>query len=104
MFQNPTGGGKTVVGGEIINRALAKGKRVIFVVPAIDLIDQTVSSFFNAGIDDVGVIQGNHPQWRPDAPVQVASEQTLARRKIIPQADLVMIDEAHRWFDFTNAG
>ncbi len=50
MFQNPTGGGKTVVGGEIINRALAKGKRVIFVVPAIDLIDQTVSSFFNAGI------------------------------------------------------
>ncbi len=32
--------------------------------------------------------------------MQVASEQTLARRKIIPQADLVMIDEAHRWFDF----
>jgi DNA repair protein RadD len=32
-------------------------------------------------------------------PVQVASVQTLQRR-LIPEADVVMIDECHRWFDF----
>ena len=32
-------------------------------------------------------------------PVQVASVQTLQRRPI-PEADVVIIDECHRWFDF----
>lgn len=32
-------------------------------------------------------------------PVQVASTQTLQRRKL-PTADIVLVDEAHRWFDF----
>ena len=32
-------------------------------------------------------------------PVQVASLQTLQRRRL-PQADIVIIDEAHRWFGF----
>ena len=33
-------------------------------------------------------------------PVQVASVQTLMRRKVVPAADLAIIDEAHRWYDF----
>ncbi len=99
LIQAPTGFGKTVVAGNIVNSALAKGKRVIFTVPSISLIDQTLSSFFRAGIYDVGVMQGDHPQTDPNAPVQIASIQTLCRRNI-PQADLVLIDEAHKIFDF----
>lgn len=98
LIMAPTGYGKTVVAGNIVSSALAKGKRVIFTVPSISLIDQTLSSFFRAGIYDVGVMQGDHPQTDPSAPVQIASIQTLCRRKI-PQADLVLIDEAHKVFD-----
>lgn len=98
MVQLPTGAGKTVVAGAIVKGALAKGKRVLFVVPAIALIDQTVRSFWAEGIRDVGVIQGSHPMTDASRPVQVASIQTLQRRAI-PRFDIVVIDEAHRWFE-----
>lgn len=98
MVQAPTGAGKTVVAGAIVKGARSKAKRVLFVVPAISLIDQTVRSFFAEGIRDVGVIQGNHPMTDPAAPVQIASIQTLQRRAI-PPFDIVVIDEAHRWFE-----
>ncbi|BAU93413.1 helicase domain-containing protein [Methylorubrum populi] len=98
MLQASTGFGKTVLAGAIVKNARAKGKRVLFVVPAIALIDQTVRSFYAEGIRDIGVIQGNHPMTNSAAPVQVASVQTLQRRAI-PPFDLVMIDEAHRWFE-----
>lgn len=98
MLQASTGFGKTVVAGAIVKGALAKGKRVLFVVPALSLIDQTVRSFYAEGIHDVGVIQANHPMTNAACPVQVASIQTLQRRAI-PAFDIVLIDEAHRWFD-----
>jgi superfamily II DNA or RNA helicase len=90
-----TGAGKTKTAAEIIRRALAKGKRVIMTMPAIELIDQTVQALWNEGIRDVGVIQANHPMTDYSKPVQVASVQTLTRRKL-PEADLVIVDEAHR--------
>jgi DNA repair protein RadD len=43
MVQLPSGAGKTRLAAEIIRGALAKGKRVAFVVPALSLIDQTVA-------------------------------------------------------------
>ena len=98
MVQAPTGAGKTVVAAAIVKGALAKGKRVMFVVPALSLIDQTVRSFWAEGITDVGVIQGNHPNTDATRRVQVASIQTLQRRAI-PRCDIVVVDEAHRWFE-----
>lgn len=95
MLQAPTGAGKTVLAASIIEMALAKRKRVIFTVPAIPLIDQTAREFWNEGIRDVGVIQADHPMTDMSKPVQIASVQTL-RRRFIPDADLVIIDEAHR--------
>jgi DNA repair protein RadD len=98
MVQAPTGYGKTVIAGTIAGNILDAGKRAIFTVPALSLIDQTVGKFYAQGIWDVGVIQAQHPLTNYSRPIQVASVQTLQRRKI-PPADLVMIDEAHRWFD-----
>lgn len=100
MVQAPTGAGKTRLATAIVTGALAKSKRVIFCVPAIDLIDQTAETFWAQGIRDIGVMQGNHAMTDPSRPVQIASMQTLMRRSV-PPADLVIIDEAHRWFDFT---
>lgn len=99
VLMAPTGAGKTIIAAEIINMARQKGKKVIFCVPALSLIDQTVERFQANGIWDVGVMQGMHEltDWR--MPVQVCSIQTLMRRKI-PEADLVIIDEAHVMFRF----
>lgn len=100
-LQLPTGGGKTVIAAGIVNAALAKGRRVLFTVPAIALVDQTVERFRESGIDEIGVIQSDH--WMTDwsKPVQVASVQTLQRRWAegkFPRSDLVIVDEAHKLF------
>lgn len=99
MLQAPTGYGKTVLAGGVVYSALKKEKRVLVTVPAIVLVDQTVESFWKDGIADVGVMQGQHERTDGSARVQVASVQTLMRRKV-PQVDLVLVDEAHRWFQF----
>ena len=77
VLELATGAGKTRIAAEIVNRALAKGKRVCFTVPAISLIDQTVAAFEGEGIEFLGVIQANHPRTHYGAPVQIASVQTL---------------------------
>jgi DNA repair protein RadD len=96
-MQAPTGYGKTVLAAAIIKSALAKGRKVLFTVPAISLVDQTVQSFYAHGIHDIGVIQAYHNMTDGSKPVQVASVQTLMKRQM-PEADLVMVDECHRWF------
>ena len=97
LLQAPTGYGKTVLASAIIRSALDKGKRIIFTVPALELVDQTVRAFATEGITGIGVIQAQHHMTDASQPVQIASVQTLSRR-VIPQADLVLVDEAHRDF------
>jgi DNA repair protein RadD len=94
LLQLPTGAGKTVIAANIIRRALAKGKRVAFPVPALSLVDQTIAAFEAEDIHCVGVMQGIHPRTDREQPVQVCSVQTLARRKR-PDVDVVIVDEAH---------
>lgn len=98
MLMLPTGAGKTVVAAAIIEGAQRKGNRAVFCVPAIELVDQTVQRFWEEGITEVGVIQADHPMTNPSRPVQVASIQTLQRRDV-PEAAIVIVDEAHRTFD-----
>ena len=95
MLQAPTGAGKTLTAAHIIQRALDKGKRVAFTVPALSLIDQTVAAFEAEGIHCIGVMQGIHERTDREQPVQVCSVQTVARRKR-PDVDLVIVDEAHQ--------
>lgn len=111
MVQAPTGMGKTVLAAHIVAGARAKGNRICFVVPAVSLIDQTVASFWQDGIREVGVIQADHPLTDYSKPVQVASIQTLARRNIERHHfDVVVVDEAHlvyksmiRWMESWSA-
>jgi superfamily II DNA or RNA helicase len=112
MLQVPTGGGKTRIASAIIESALAKGKRVGFVAPAVSLIQQTIDSFKELGITEVGGIQANNYRFEPEKPVQVCSIHTLKGRgqKGIPHMDLVIVDEAHinnvflhGWMDSWNA-
>jgi len=97
VVQAPTGSGKTVIAAALVNMARQKGKRVMFVVPALSLIDQTVERFRQNGIFDLGVIQATHEMTDISQPVQICSVQTLTRRNL-PKADLVIVDECHVGF------
>jgi DNA repair protein RadD len=98
VAQAPTGFGKTIVGATLAKRNCDDRRRTLFTVPALSLVDQTLEKFFAEGIRDVGVIQANHEQTNWSRPVQIASVQTLMRRQM-PPADIVIVDEVHRWFD-----
>lgn len=95
----PTGGGKTLTAAKIILGSLAKGHKVLFTVPLLSLVNQTVDEFTKEGIAHIGVIQANHPRTDATAPVQIASVQTLARREIPSDFGLVIVDECHITFD-----
>lgn len=101
MLMLSTGAGKTVIAAMIIRMARAKGNRVLFVVDAISLINQTVEAFYEEGITEIGVIQADHPMTDWSRPVQIASVQTLQNRGM-PNVDLVIIDEAHCQYEFLN--
>jgi superfamily II DNA or RNA helicase len=108
VAQAATGFGKTIAAAAITANVLEQRKRVLFAVPAISLIDQTVEKFWAAGITDIGVIQSDHPMTDYSKLVQIASVQTLQRRyqagdgvsRSGPAADLVIIDEVHRRHKF----
>lgn len=89
-----TGGGKTYTSSKIILNAVSKGKRCIFLAHRNELIEQCSRTLDALGVDH-GVIKSKHPKRDLSKLVQVASVQTLIRRKHW-HADLIVIDEAHR--------
>lgn len=95
VLQAPTGAGKTHLAAAIIEGALAKGRRVAFVVNAISLVDQTIAAFYAEGITDIGVIQSDHHMSDWSKRVQIVSIQTVDSRKVFPEADVVIMDEIH---------
>lgn len=99
MVQAPTGWGKTLIASALLAKYRDEGKRVMFVVPAISLINQTIEVFNSEGLHDIGVMQAYHPETNWDMPIQICSVQTLTRRTL-PKADIVMLDEAHIFFKF----
>ena len=97
--QAPTGYGKTVLSSKLVESAREKKKKLIYTVPAINLVDQTVEMFYGQGIYDVGVIQAHHHMTDWSQPVQICSVQTLQKRTM-PEFDIMNIDECHRWFQW----
>jgi superfamily II DNA or RNA helicase len=119
MLAAPTGSGKTCVATHIIASALEHGSRVLFVAHRRELIRQPFAKLVRNGIpaDSIGIIMAGVPLpsrqpelpltntdgdiWaalarrRPTAPIQIASIDTL-RNRAKPQADVIVIDEAHR--------
>ncbi len=91
----PTGAGKTRTGSAIVERAVAKGSRVMWLAHRTELIEQTAKTLHGFGLP-VGVVAASSA-WPIDAaaPVQVCSIQTLLAREHRPPADLLVWDECH---------
>ena len=102
LYVLPTGGGKTTVAGYMVEQWLRAGKRVLFLVHRHELLEQAYrtltqkgDSGFSVERDSVGVIWQRDRRTNSQAPVQIASIDTLVRRAC-PTADFVVLDEAHR--------
>ena len=93
LYVLPTGGGKSLTFSFIAHGAAEKGNRVYILSHRQELIDQISSALDLTGAPH-GFIAAGYPTL--DAPVQIASVQTLVRRlDRTPQPDLIIIDEAH---------
>lgn len=116
----PVGAGKTVIFSHLILSALERGKRVLVTAHRRELCRQPFCKLVRYGVDpaQIGIIMASvglptrnappvvtdatdgriwfaHARRRPNAPVQIASTDSLRNREK-PAADLVIIDEAHR--------
>ena len=93
LINAPTGSGKTVMASALMELVADKGRRANFVVDRLSLIQQTSDTFDRYGLEH-GVIQSQHPRYRPSLPLQLCSVQTLSKRGW-PDAHVDLIDEAH---------
>ena len=87
----PTGAGKTTMG--VYLASVLRDRGVVWLAHREELITQAAERFTGHGIS-VGIIKASQPQ-NPNADVQVASVQTLARREQ-QGGGVFIIDEAHR--------
>ena len=90
----PTGAGKTFIAMQLIDKALAKGKRCAFLCDRVTLINQTSDVAHRYGLGNHGIIQADNPRLNLSKQFQIASVQTLARRGW-PEFDLIIVDECH---------
>lgn len=110
LLVSPCGSGKTTMFADLCRRAAEKGKRALAVAPRRKLVRQAAERLAEFGVA-FGVLMADLPDdadfhpWAvhdPYARVQVASRDTLysrANRDGVPQADLVVLDEAHLYSD-----
>ena len=99
LFQMPTGTGKTTLFCEIVRKfttELYPDKKVLIITHRKELVEQAFNRLVSDFHLSTGIISSNYIGI-PSSPIQVASIQTLVRRKEIQKDifSLVIIDEAH---------
>ncbi|MEC4819242.1 MAG: DEAD/DEAH box helicase [Scytonema sp. PMC 1069.18] len=93
LLQLSTGGGKTIIFAAMATEFSCRGEGVLVVAHREELILQAAEKLaVTCGIQP-GILKAGYKPT--DSLIQVASIQTLARRKIYPKAELVIVDEAH---------
>ena len=91
VVQAPCGFGKTLMAAHLADYYISRKMRVCFVAPRLTLIDQAVEVFNREGfLGQIGFIQGHHPLTNFNKPLQVASRDSLVRRKL-PKIDILII-------------
>ncbi|ARF51887.1 helicase [Pantoea stewartii subsp. stewartii DC283] len=97
LLYAPVGYGKTFISAFLADRALASGKRTMFVAPYLTLVHQTAARFVQYGIpeDQISYVWRDYKPHDPDRLIQIASADTLIRREFPENIDLLIVDEAH---------
>lgn len=87
----PTGSGKTATASAIVKGRIDKGGRVAWFAHRDELVSQAARTLESFGLE-VGCYGAN-----ANARVQVMTVQTALSRGEVPEADLVIADEAHHY-------
>ncbi|QDP53981.1 MAG: putative ATP-dependent DNA helicase [Prokaryotic dsDNA virus sp.] len=95
-----TGAGKTLTAAHLLKEASHKGRYALFIVDRVALVDQTSAVFDEYGIPH-GIVQGINDRWLPNENVQICSAQTLAKRRLPRDPDLIVVDECHAQYKAT---
>ena len=95
----PTGSGKTVIASSMMQKAKERSNFNLFVAHRRELVMQCSRKLSDFGLNHGVIMAEKSPNAMAD--IQVASIQTFASRKdrddfIKPNADIVILDEAHR--------
>ena len=95
----PKGSGKTVIASSMMQKAKERSKFNLFVAHRRELVMQCSRKLSDFGLNHGVIMAEKSPNAMAD--IQVASIQTFASRKdrddfIKPNADIVILDEAHR--------
>lgn len=92
LFQLSTGGGKSLIFTHLAVESIKKGNSVLIVCDRWELMGQAKRHLKAHGINPIMI----DPSWRGQTgSCYIASVQTLNRR-VMPEAKIVMIDEAHK--------
>lgn len=91
LFVGPTGMGKTVLASAAAVGAIARGSRIAAIAHRRELVDQMARKLRAMGLDVGAFGLGRN------APVQVRSVQSLLAGEELPDADFVILDEAHHY-------
>lgn len=98
ILQAETGSGKMVISCDLIRRCHEKGLRALFIARGREIVNQASATLWEMGVPH-GIIMAGEDC--PPARVFVCSKDTLWSRAVkrrcmtMPQADLVIVDEAH---------
>ena len=90
---SPTGGGKSKMMVQIAEDALRDGKKVLQLASRKWLLDQLYKGLTNDGFD-VRQMRSGIPDIGQRS-YTLASIPTLAARDLMPEADVILVDEAH---------
>lgn len=88
-----TGGGKTVIFCEVLKN-VDPDVHAIIVVKGKKLVEQASQRLFREKVPH-GVLMAKHWNYRPYEKKKVCSIDTLIKRKLVPKADIIIVDEAH---------
>ena len=104
MMQLPTGGGKTVIAGELLKRQLVNGRKAVWLTHRRELAEQTCRMLTAANVSAKTNLRWDVDTDAPDleSGVVILTAQRLSRRTAVMEVwdkynenDLMMIDEAH---------
>lgn len=95
LIYAPTGAGKTAIASQMIADYVGQGKRILFIVHRTKLVRQTQHTLRKFHDIDPSIIWAHRSKPDYSKPVQIAMLQSLHRRELPPDIDLVILDEAH---------
>ena len=95
LVVSSVGSGKSICFAAMSRLAFDRGKRVLIVAHRRKLVKQASAHLRRVGLDDQRLLLSGESIGRLDAPVTIASIDTLLVTDALPDVDLIIVDEAH---------